>query len=226
MPPRNWSRVFSVGRAAGLSLFLLAGCGESTASSFSNLSANNNQDSFLFIAQTFGRATTTTLHYVWPHSSAVAQVSTGLENSVPIQGTARLIMHDPTGKEVFNHDLKENGVDTTATGTPGDWTIDVSFASANGDIVFQAQKATRNLTVTNVSTGPIDADGYIVTLDGSNSQSMGVNASVVYNQVTTGSHTVVISGLAGGCTVSGSNTNTLTVPAAAGATVSYSITCT
>jgi hypothetical protein len=210
------------------SLLTLAGCGDATSSSFANLSASNNEDSFLFIGQTFGRPTTTVLRYVWKHTSPIGQISTGLEGGAAITGTARIVIHDAAGVEVYARDLKVAGVDTTAIGTPGDWTIDLTFAVANGDIVFQALKAPRNLTVTNVTTvtmtGTPDPDGYTVTLDGANAQTLSGNGSVVY-PVTAGSHTVVISGRAGNCSLSGSNTQTLTVPASLGATVSYPITC-
>ena len=220
MLSRKWSHL--------LSLLLLAACGDATSSSFANLSASNNADSFLFIGQTFGRPTTTVLRYTWGHTSTVAQISTGLEGGAAILGTARILIRDAAGTEVYSHDLKVNGVDTTAWGTPGDWTIDLTFAAANGDVVFQATKAPRTLTVANVTEGPAatrDAE-FTVTLDGTSSQAMSANGSVTYTTVTPGDHTVELTGVAGNCTVAGSNTQTLSVPASLGATASYTITCT
>jgi hypothetical protein len=228
MLSRKWSHFLSAGRARTLSLLLLAACGDATSSSFANLSATNNADSFLFIGQTFGRPTTTVLRYTWGHTSTVAQISTGLEGGAAILGTARVLVRDAAGTEVYARDLKTNGVDTTAWGTPGDWTIDLTFAGANGDVVFQAVKSPRTLTVTNLTEGPPltrDAE-FTVTLDGTSSQAMSANGSVTYTAVTPGNHTVMLAGVAGNCTVAGSNAQTLSVPASLGATASYTITCT
>src|SRR5207247_5010448 len=64
-----------------------------------------------------------------------------------------------------------------------------------------------DLTVTTSTAGSsLDPDGYTVTVDGSQSQPITINTStgVTFTGLTAGSHDVVLSGVAGNCTVSGS----------------------
>src|SRR6185436_2583694 len=108
---------------SALLVALVAGCSSSTGP-FANLSANNNPDDFIFIAQTFGHTATTTLNYTWMHNSPVAQINQG--TAVPgaitlaaLTGSASIEVKDMAGKVVWTHDLKESLQDTTVTGAPG-----------------------------------------------------------------------------------------------------------
>src|SRR5256714_3232958 len=57
---------------------------------------------------------------------------------------------------------------------------------------------TGDLTVTTSTSGSnLDADGYTLTLDGGTTRSIGVNGSVTFSGLSAGSHTVVLSGVAG-----------------------------
>ena len=86
---------------------------------------------------------------------------------------------------------------------------------------------TGELTVTTSTSGSnIDADGYTVTVDGGASQAIGVNGSVTFSGLSAGSHTVVLSGVAGNCSVSGGTSRTANVTAGATASTSFSVTCT
>src|ERR1043166_2133485 len=63
---------------------------------------------------------------------------------------------------------------------------------------------TGDLTVSTSTTGSnLDADGYTVTLDGNSSRAIGTNGSVTFSGLPSGSHTVVLSGIAGDCSVRG-----------------------
>ena len=85
---------------------------------------------------------------------------------------------------------------------------------------------TGDLTVSAVTTGSdLDPDGYTVTVDGAQSQALGVNASVTYSGLTAADHSVQIGGIASNCTLSGANTQTASVPAGATAQVTFDITC-
>src|SRR5205809_7975506 len=55
-------------------------------------------------------------------------------------------------------------------------------------------------TATSGASGDLDPDGYTVTLDGTTSRAIGINASVTFTGLTPGSHSVVLSGVAGNCT--------------------------
>src|SRR5690242_18182347 len=85
---------------------------------------------------------------------------------------------------------------------------------------------TGDLTVSAVTTGlDLDPDGYTVTVDGAQSQALGVNASVTYTGLTAADHSVEISGVASNCTVSSANPQTASVPAGATAHLTFDITC-
>src|SRR5207248_1064265 len=84
---------------------------------------------------------------------------------------------------------------------------------------------TGDLTVTAATTGQdLDPDGYIVTVDGGRSRSLGINTSTTYPGLTATSHTVELTISTGKCTVSGQNPRTVTV-ATSGTTTTFTITC-
>src|SRR5438093_6894647 len=80
-------------------------------------------------------------------------------------------------------------------------------------------------TATSGASGDLDPDGYTVTLDGGTSRTIGINASVTFTGLTPGSHTVVLSGAASNCTVSGGTSRTVSVTAGSTASTSYSVSC-
>src|SRR5437868_3313463 len=86
---------------------------------------------------------------------------------------------------------------------------------------------TGDLTVTTSTSGSnLDADGYTLTLDGGTTRSIGVNGSVTCSGVSAGSHTVVLSGVAGNCAASGGPSRTVSVPAGGTASTSFAVSCT
>src|SRR5437763_5179431 len=86
---------------------------------------------------------------------------------------------------------------------------------------------TGDLTVTTGTSGSnIDADGYTVTVDGNASKSIGTNGSVTFTELSAASHTVVLSGVASNCSVTGGTSRTVSVPAGGTASTSFSVSCT
>ncbi len=84
-----------------------------------------------------------------------------------------------------------------------------------------------SIDVTTSTTGAtIDPDGYTVTVDGSESQAVGVNATVTFSDLSGGGHSVELSDVAVNCAVGGENPRT--VPVAVGSTVptTFDATCT
>ena len=77
---------------------------------------------------------------------------------------------------------------------------------------------------TNTTGVDLDADGYTVLVDGS-SQPVATNGSVTFTGLTTGSHSVVLSGAAQNCTVSGANPQSGTVTAGGMTSVTFSLSC-
>src|SRR5207253_1629404 len=68
-------------------------------------------------------------------------------------------------------------------------------------------------TATSGATGDLDPDGYTVTLDGATSRSIGDNGTTTFSGLAPGSHTVVLSGMAANCSVSGGTSRTVSVTA-------------
>src|SRR5204862_7359459 len=85
---------------------------------------------------------------------------------------------------------------------------------------------TGNLTVSTSTTGSsLDPDGYTVTLDGNTNRAIPANGSVTFSGLSAGSHTVVLSGVAGNCTVSGGTSRTVNVPSGGTATTPFAVSC-
>jgi hypothetical protein len=221
-------RLFS----SALLIAAVGACSSSTGP-FANLSANNNPDDFIFIAQTFGHSATTTLNYTWQHNSPVAQINQqmavpGAVTLATLTGTGNIEVKDMAGKVVWTHDLKESLQDTTVTGAPGNWTVNLSFVNVNGDIIFELKRAPRDLIVTTTTTGGTGVildDAYTLTLDGTATQSVSGTAQATFSNLSPASHTVVISGVAANCTVTDGTSRSATVPATNPVTVSFAITC-
>src|SRR5205823_974454 len=68
-------------------------------------------------------------------------------------------------------------------------------------------------------------DGYSVTLDGTTSRAIGDNATTTFSGLAPGSHTVVLSGAAANCTVSGGTSRTVSVTAGSTVSTSYAVSC-
>jgi hypothetical protein len=62
------------------------------------------------------------VRYTWKHTGNVAAVEQ--ECSIA-RGKAMLVIHDGAGKEVYSHDLSEQGTFYTKEGAEGKWTIQV-----------------------------------------------------------------------------------------------------
>jgi len=78
---------------------------------------------------------------------------------------------------------------------------------------------------TNTTGVDLPASGYTVTVDGA-SQAIATNGSVTLTALAAGGHSVTLSGVAANCTVSGSNSQTVTVHSGATAQAPFSLSCT
>ena len=104
---------------------------------------------------------------------------------------------------------------TVPAGGTGSTTFSVSCSATSG-----------SLAVTTSTTGSnVDPDGYTVTVDGNRSQAIATNGSVTFSGLSAGDHTVALSGVAGNCSVSGANPQTVSVPAGATASTTFSVSC-
>src|SRR5213078_2848304 len=62
-------------------------------------------------------------------------------------------------------------------------------------------------------------------VDGGASQAVATNGSVTFTGLSAGSHSVALSGVAGNCTVSGANPQTVTVPSGGTASTTFALSC-
>src|SRR6266480_6147501 len=120
-----------------------------------------------------------------------------------------------TGLSIGNHTVTLSGV---APNCSVNNTVTVTIPLVgSGSTTFTvncvaAPPPTGNLTVSTSTTGSsLDPDGYTVTLDGNTNRAIPANGSVTFSGLSAGSHTVVLSGVAGNCTVSGGTSRTVNV---------------
>jgi hypothetical protein len=82
---------------------------------------NNAKDDFRFQIEGLGNLSPN-VRYTWKHSGNVAVVEQGCSIA---RGKAKLVISDDAGKEVYSHDLGEQGTFYTNSGIAGKWTIQV-----------------------------------------------------------------------------------------------------
>ena len=105
--------------------------------------------------------------------------------------------------------------------------IPLAAALACGGESLVVPPTTGTLQVTTSTTGTdLDADGYIVTLDGSDHGAIQAAGTVSVEALTAGDHVAGLSGVAGNCQVQGDNPRTVAVPAGATATAAFTVVCT
>jgi hypothetical protein len=106
-------------------------------------------------------------------------------------------------------------------------TITVSAGAVTATRFEVTCPPTGAIEVTASTTGvDADPDGYLVTVNGSQSQHIGVNASVTFSNVAAGERTVELTGLAANCSVTGDNPRSVTVTAGETAQMAFAVVCT
>ena len=109
-------------------------------------------------------------------------------------------------------------------------TVTIS-AGANASVVYTITCATPppgagSLRVITTTSGPdADADGYTFKVDAGASQPIGVNAQTTLTNLAAAVHSVQLAGLAGNCTVQGTNPRSVTVTGGAITDLNFAITC-
>jgi hypothetical protein len=84
---------------------------------------------------------------------------------------------------------------------------------------------TGDLTITTATTGETTATGYLVSVDGGTAEAIGLNGTLTKSDLSSGTHSVVLSGLPEGCTLEGGASRSADIATGETATVSYAITC-
>lgn len=97
-------------------------------------------------------------------------------------------------------------------------------ATATFDVICEA--TTGSIEVSAATTGDtLDADGYEVALDGGTPQTVGIDGTVTFSDVTAGDHEVEIAGVQSNCTPDGGSTATVAVTAGETVTQSFDVAC-
>ena len=87
---------------------------------------------------------------------------------------------------------------------------------------------TGSLAISTVTTGPnqaLDADGYLLAIDGGSDRPIGTSATVTVANISAAQHSVQLRGLASNCSVTGDNPLGVAVQAGETARITFSVTC-
>ncbi len=133
-----------------------------------------------------------------------------------------------TNLSAGSHTVALSGVPANCTVSEGNTqTVTVpSGGTVTTTFTVSCTATTGNLTVTTSTSGSNLPNGYTVTVDGTQSQSIGVNASVTFTNLSAGGHSVALTNVPSNCTVSGSNPRTVMVPSGGTATTTFTVSCT
>jgi Tol biopolymer transport system component len=83
-----------------------------------------------------------------------------------------------------------------------------------------------SVRISSATTGPApDADGYTISLDGSDRGVLEADATITLGGLVPGSHVVGLGGLAANCRIEGENLRTVTVAPGTSPSIAYSISC-
>jgi WD40 repeat protein len=98
--------------------------------------------------------------------------------------------------------------------------------SACGDDDTTSPTQTGSVEILTSTAGEsLDPDGYTVAVAGGAGQAIGIDATLTVADVATGSQSVELTGVAGNCTVAGSNPRNVTVTAGATVSTTFDVTC-
>lgn len=114
---------------------VMTACGDDPLAPFEP-QVNNATDSFQLQA-TGVTNMTRTLNYVWRNNGTVANVNHSTTTSA---GSARLIVRAANGAQVYDKQLVPSLNEQTATGSTGDWTVQLVLTNYSGTLNFRLQK--------------------------------------------------------------------------------------
>ena len=103
--------------------------------------------------------------------------------------------------------------------------VATALACGGDSLVIPPTTGTLQVTTSTSGTDP-DANGYIVTVDGSDHGTIAAAGTVSVAALAAGDHVAGLSGVAGNCQVQGDNPRTVSVTAGATATAAFTVVCT
>jgi hypothetical protein len=102
--------------------------------------------------------------------------------------------------------------------------VTIAVLACNGDSVDVP--TTGGLQITSTTSGPIpDADGYVLTVDGTERGILAPAGEISIEALAPGNHTIGLTGVAAHCAVQGTNPRTVTVSSGSTRVVSFSVVC-
>lgn len=152
------------------------------------------------------------------------QIDGGPNNPIGPSATERVDL--PPG----SHSVQLTGLATDCTVADNPRSVTVvggDTTAASFAITCISTTGTGSLTVTAATSGPSpDADGYLVTLDGVDGGTLPAGGSLTLANLTPGTHSVGLSGIAGNCQLQGDNPRPASIMAGQTASLDFSIVCT
>jgi hypothetical protein len=165
---------------------------------------------------------TTTGEDLDPDGYTIVLLGEGQSRSVDTNGSTTFTGITPGP---YDLELTNESPNCTVTSTNPTSTTVTAGATANVSFTVSCVGLTGNLTVFTSTSGEDQDTGYTVSVDGGTPQAIGANSSLNFVDLADGSHTVTLGGIAGNCSVSGSNPRTVTVPANSTTSTTFSVTC-
>src|SRR5205823_4581843 len=144
-------------------------------------------------------------------------LSIGLNQTVPLTGVTAA-SHTVVLSGVANTCSVTGGTSRTVT-VPAGGSVTASFA-----VSCATPTGTLNVTTSTSGTSQ-DLGSAAFRVGGGTPEGVGLNKAVPLTGVTAASHTVVLSGVASTCTVTGGTSRTVTVPAGGSVTASFAVSC-
>jgi hypothetical protein len=103
--------------------------------------------------------------------------------------------------------------------------LSLGFAGCGGEsLTIPPSTGTLQITTTTVGSD-LDPDGYTLQVDALQPEAIGTTATVSVEELTPGAHNVVLTGLAGNCSVAGDNPRSVTIAVGQTTTAAFDVTC-
>ena len=151
------------------------------------------------------------------------QIGTGVVQAIGATATLTLAEFDPGTYTVVLTGMAANC--TVAGDNPRTFSVTTGETTTVAFLIT-CSATTGSLSIVPATSGwPSDPDGYTITIDGVDRGPVGVNGSVTIDALSTGEHSVSLSGVADNCRVMGTNPRTVTVAPGASLSVSFTVTC-
>ena len=104
------------------------------------------------------------------------------------------------------------------------WAVSLLWVSCGGEDIIAPE--TGDLVVRTVTDAPpSDLQGYSVSVDGGEAQSIGVNATITLVKLPAGSHAIQLAGVPDGCILAGDNPRSASVPSGGRTEVDFDVMC-